>query len=399
MSKKNQDSQNQLSRRNFFTVATGATVGLGATSLKASDDKLETSDTPLVKPEWRNKVETMSYRQLGRTGMMVSEVVCGGDPVRNKNYKHIDIALDRGLNYLDMAPQYGKGECEEAYSKIIDSSSKRQKVFMTTKVSGFAGIRDAMYQDIYKALPSEKQNAILAKAQELREARYVDKPGYFLMYWPGQDKSMDKCYISNAMMKDHGHKVDGSKKYISFIKSSLEGSLKRVKTDHFDILMCPHGANSPEEVSIPEIYSTFSSLKKEGKVRFLGVSSHNDPAGVLKTVADSGQYDMAMVAYNVINGGYMEEAIKHASSKGMGIIAMKAAMAVATHHKTLQPTPEWRVKKVERIVPGNLKAPLKAYLWVLQNPNISAVISNLWDEQFINENLSIVGTKVELQAG
>jgi hypothetical protein len=81
----------------------------------------------------------------------------------------------------------------------------------------------------------------------------------------------------------------------------------------------------------------------------------------------------------------------------MGLIAMKAAHAVATHHKALQPIPDWRVQKIHRIIPGEMKAPMKAYLWALQNPNITAVISNLWDETFIKENLSLAGRKVALQ--
>jgi hypothetical protein len=76
---------------------------------------------------------------------------------------------------------------------------------------------------------------------------------------------------------------------------------------------------------------------------------------------------------------------------------MKVAMAVATHHKSLQPVPQWRIDKVDRIVPGDMKAPMKAYVWALQNPGISAVISNLWNEQFIEENLSLAGNKVDLQ--
>jgi hypothetical protein len=44
-----------------------------------------------------------------------------------------------------------------------------------------------------------------------------------------------------------------------------------------------------------------------------------------------------------------------------------------------------------------MKAPLKGYLWVLQNPHISAVNSNLWDETFVRENLALAGKKVELQ--
>jgi len=42
---------------------------------------------------------------------------------------------------------------------------------------------------------------------------------------------------------------------------------------------------------------------------------------------------------------------------------------------------------------------VKAYLWALQNPNISAVISNLWDEKHVDENFSVVGRKVELMKG
>ncbi|MBK8501826.1 MAG: aldo/keto reductase [Saprospiraceae bacterium] len=395
-------NKNALDRRKFISLASMATAGISGVALNEVQAKEYTTESKIaatVVPEWRNKVEGMAYRQLGRTGMMVSEVVNGGDPVRSNSFRQVEIAIERGVNYLDMAPAYGNGDCETAYSKVIDSSSKRSKVFMTTKVSGIQGVRDEKYQDIFKGLPSEKQQKIMNRAAEIRAERYVDKPGYFLVYWPNQETSMDKCFISNAMVDDYGHLVDGSKEHQAKIKASVEGSLTRAKTDHFDILMCPHGGNSKEEVSIAETFTTFQELKKEGKVRFLGVSTHNDPAGVLEAAAETGQYDVVMCAYNIVNGGYMEGAIRKAYDHGVGIIAMKVAMAVATHHKSLQPIPGWRVDKVERIVPGDLKAPLKAYLWALQNPKITAVISNLWDEQFISENLSIVGKKVALNYG
>jgi hypothetical protein len=50
-----------------------------------------------------------------------------------------------------------------------------------------------------------------------------------------------------------------------------------------------------------------------------------------------------------------------------------------------------------RSVAATQPAPLKAYLWVLQNPHIAAINSNLWDETFIRENLALAGKKVELQ--
>jgi predicted aldo/keto reductase-like oxidoreductase len=93
----------------------------------------------------------------------------------------------------------------------------------------------------------------------------------------------------------------------------------------------------------------------------------------------------------------MDQPLREAHAKGLGFIAMKAAMAVATHHKQLQPVPQWRIDKVNRIVPGDMKPPLKAYMWALQNPNVSAVVSNLWDETYVRENLGVAGKRVELQ--
>lgn len=388
-----------INRRKF--ISTGAALSMGMPFLSTS--KLSGPPTPAtqadIKPEWRNKQSNMAYRQLGNTGLMISEVVNGGDPVRFNNLRCTEMAIERGLNYLDMAPAYGRGECEQTYGKIIDNSAKREKVFMTTKVSGYTNVRNNLYREIFDSLPGSKQEHYQKKATEMRLARNVDKPGYFITYWPGQSGSFEGTYLSNAMAADYAHKVEGSPKFKEFLVQSVEESLKRVGTDYFDILMCPHGASSHEEVQIEETFTTFEQLKKDGKIRFLGVSSHNDPAGVLRAARETGRYQVAMVAYNIINGGYMEREIELAKESGMGIIAMKAAMAVATHHTALQPIPEWRVQKVQRIVPGDMKPPVKAYIWALQNPNISAVISNLWDEQHVNDNLSVVGKKVELMAG
>ena len=119
--------------------------------------------------------------------------------------------------------------------------------------------------------------------------------------------------------------------------------------------MAPHGANLAEDLT-PEIAEVFRELKRQGKVRFLGLTSHNDPAGVLRAATAAGHYDVTMLAYNVINGNALDEPIRQAAGRGLGVIAMKAAHAVATHHKRLQPIPDWRVAKVDRIVPGDRQA-------------------------------------------
>jgi len=392
--------QLHISRRSVLktgTLAVGA-ASLPGTSARATEERAAPKAPEAGQVEWRNKQPGMAYRRLGRTGLMVSEVVAGGDPITLENYKHMELALEMGLNYLDMAPAYNHGDTERAFGKFLaESSSKRERVFLTTKISDFTKTREGMYQEIFQGLPESKQAAIRQRAAALREERGVEAPGYFLEYFPGERKSFDSTYLRVAMLGEFGPRVEGSPKLRQVIVDSIEGSLKRVGTEYFDNMMCPHGAASPEDLT-PEIAEVFNDLKRQGKVRFLGVTAHNDPAGVLRQAADLGHYDLAMIAYNVINGGYVDGAVRHAAARDMGLVAMKAAHAVATHHKSLQPVPDWRVGKVERIVPGDFKAPQKAYLWALQNPRITAVVSNLWDETYVKENLSLAGKKVELRS-
>lgn len=394
---KNIKTNKKISRRDFILKTSLTSMALPALLNGALGKAAKSKE--VVSLQWRNRQPDMAYRKLGRTGYMVSEVVCGGDPVSTQTYKQVELALEMGLNYLDTAPAYGRGESEKGYGEILKYSSKREKVFLNTKISGFTSVRNRKYREIFDGLPSGKQENILKKAADMRYERGVDKPGYFYIYWPGQERSMDPSYLSNAMADDYGHLVDASKEFRAFIFESIEGSLKRTQTDYFDLAMCPHGANCPEEVMIPEIYETFDELKQQGKVRHLGVSSHNDPAGVLSAAVDTGKYDVVMVAYNFLNDGFLDGAIRKAFTAGVGVIAMKVAMAVATQHEELKPLPVWREEKLNKIVQGDLKAPVKAYLWALQNPRISAVISNMWDETQVRENLGVAGRKIELHRG
>jgi aryl-alcohol dehydrogenase-like predicted oxidoreductase len=282
---------------------------------------------------------------------------------------------------------------------LLSGSAKRDKVFLTTKISDYKGLRNRMYKDIFTGLPGEKQTAIMARVKALRQDRAMDKPGYHFDYYPGQHRAYNGAYLSVAMMQDYRHQVEGSKTFRTTIFESIEGSLRRVGTDHFDLLMCPHGADAPEEVNNDEMFEALETLRRQGKVGHFGVTTHNDPAGIIRAASKTGKYDVVMCAYNILNGGYLEDTIRMAVADDMGIIAMKTAHAVATHHKQLQPIPEWRVQKIHRIIPGEMKAPVKAYLWALQNPHVTAVISNLWDEPYIRENLSVAGKKVDLQPG
>ncbi|WP_162340704.1 aldo/keto reductase [Cyclobacterium salsum] len=143
-----------------FVVLIPAKLGLGIPLLgkaKATRPSALTNLQPGIKPEWRNKKTGMAYRRLGNTGIVISEVVNGGDPARLGNLRMTEIAMERGLNYLDRVPSYGNGECEECYAKIIDNSAKREKMFMTTKVSGYTDLRNNLYREFYDGLHGNKQ--------------------------------------------------------------------------------------------------------------------------------------------------------------------------------------------------------------------------------------------------
>src|SRR3954449_8564810 len=171
-------------RRNFLHAGTTTLLLGGAGALSAPGAARAEPAADEGDAEWRNKQPDMVYRRLGRTGLMISEVVCGGDPITLENYKHLELALEMGLNYLDMAPAYNKGDTERAYGKLLAASpGRRDKVFLATKVSDFNSVRTRLYREVLEGLPESKQAAIRDKARALKESRRVEEPGYYLTYF------------------------------------------------------------------------------------------------------------------------------------------------------------------------------------------------------------------------
>ena len=377
----------RIPRRDFLKSSVGLTVGAGA--LQAAPVSAGEAAAPETgtQAEWRNKQLGMRYRRLGRTGFMISEIVCGGDPISPTNNRHVELAIEMGLNYLDTAPEYGEGQSERGYGAIIQGS-KRDRVFINTKVSAFAPSRFGAYEIIFAALNREEQAAILREVSEDIEQRRVTVPNYFGNYFNGQIRQVEQAALANVVEKKYGAKIDRPRVYGKTIIDSLEGSLKRLQTDHVDLMMCPHACSSPAEVQIPEIYEAFERLRKQGKVRFLGVSAHNDPAGVLEAAMRTGVYSLAMVACNILNWQYVAPVVEEAYKQDFGVIAMKTAQAIFEPDRSIAPVPE-RAALLNQTIPGNMGLHEKAYRFVLNNPHVSAVISQMADEKQVKENLPV----------
>ena len=193
------------------------------------------------------------------------------------------------------------------------------------------------------------------------------------------------------MEQEYGRRIDRKKNYRDLIVKSVDETLARLGTDHLDLMMCPHGANSAYELkNFPEIFEAFEFVKKAGKVRHLGVSAHTDPAGVLDAAIDSNMYSVAMVAYNIVNHRRLDPVMLRAKHNNLGVIAMKVARPVNPGSGPADPA---RVKLIADAIPGPLKIPQKAYLWALKNPNLTAVVSELVNQQMVDDNLPLAAVK------
>jgi aryl-alcohol dehydrogenase-like predicted oxidoreductase len=87
----------------------------------------------------------MEYRVLGATGVKVSPLCLGammfgawGNPDHDDSIRIIHRALDAGVNFIDTADVYARGESEEIVGKAL-SGSRRDTVVLATKVHGTMG--------------------------------------------------------------------------------------------------------------------------------------------------------------------------------------------------------------------------------------------------------------------
>ena len=110
----------------------------------------------------------------------------------------------------------------------------------------------------------------------------------------------------------------------------FEQSLRRLQTDHLDLLQI-HGLHSEEDLSqimaAGGALEALEELKREGLIRFTGVTGHRDPKVLLKAI-EKYDFDCVLLALNPADRYYQplqEEVLPRAREKNMGIIAMKVA--------------------------------------------------------------------------
>jgi uncharacterized protein len=158
----------------------------------------------------------------------------------------------------------------------------------------------------------------------------------------------------------------------------VEASLRRLQMDHVDILYY-HGVDSPEQARGEGVLQALQTLKKEGKARFLGLSTHRS-SEVLPEAMRQNLFEVFLVTLNYTMAHDTEKlsTIARAAKSGIGIVAMKTQAG-----GTVKPEPGLPKK----LAPASQTALLK---WVLNHDFITTAIPGFSTYEHLEQDFSVV---------
>ncbi|MED5581483.1 MAG: aldo/keto reductase [Pseudomonadota bacterium] len=200
----------------------------------------------------------MQYRALGNSGIDASIIglgtwATGVDADEKSSIQIIHGALDAGVTLIDTAPSYGWGRSEEIVGRAI--RGRRDQVVLATKCG---------------------------------------------IWW------------ADARGSASGKK-DGKDIYVCIdpatIRLEVEASLKRLKVDTLDLLQVHRPALEPDKMPVADTMGCLMDLKREGKIRAIGVSNVN--LDQLTEYQSFGCVDSNQLRYNMLNREAEAEALAH----------------------------------------------------------------------------------------
>lgn len=175
----------------------------------------------------------------------------------------------------------------------------------------------------------------------------------------------------------------------------LEGSLRRLQTDHIEIYF-NHAVNDVERMQNDAWYEFTAKAKAQGKIQFTGISGH---AGRLVEnldyVIDNKLVDVVLVGYNFGQDPKFYESITRsfdfvatqpdlprvldkAHAAGIGVIAMKTLMGA-------------RLNDLRQLEAAGNSFSQAAFRWTLSNPAVDALIVSMTNATQIDEYLGASG--------
>jgi aryl-alcohol dehydrogenase-like predicted oxidoreductase len=211
----------------------------------------------------------VQYRPLGKTGLSVSEIGYGAWGIggsgwigaqEDESVRALRRAIELGVNFIDTARGYGESE------RIVG-----------------AVVREHRGDPLYVATKVPPKNRI----------------------WPAPD-GVDPA---ETFPGDH-------------IRTSLEKSLRASGLEAFDLLQ--FHVWSDEWMGRGDWLETIEDLKREGKIRFFGVSINDYQPDNAVVLVRSGHVDAVQVIYNAFHQAPEEHLLPACAEHGVGVIVRVA---------------------------------------------------------------------------
>ena len=151
----------------------------------------------------------------------------------------------------------------------------------------------------------------------------------------------------------------------------VETSLKRLQTDHVDLLNM-HAIRTMEDAkSLGPAVETLKKLREEGVTRFIGFTGHNTAEG-MAYVAENYGLDFMLCALNHYQKGeeaFEGKAVPMASSKGLGVMVMKVIRPRET---------------VESLTPKSL------IRYALSLPKVNGAVISMHSVEVMKKNIALL---------
>jgi len=207
-----------MDRRDFLTTGTTAAAGLAASSEIFG---------PLAKAE-ETVQKAIPRRKLGKTGEELSIVGFAGIVVTNnsQSFAHniVAEAVDRGINYFDVAPGYG-----DAQARLGPALEPyRKKVFLACKQGLEEGEGDFTRDSTAKTLD-----------ESLRQLR-TDHVDLYQFHGLSKMSELEQIFGPNGAMEAYqAARQAGKLRFIGFSAHSVEVAIAAMDRYNFDTILFP----------------------------------------------------------------------------------------------------------------------------------------------------------------
>jgi len=286
----------------------------------------------------------LRYRTLGRTGLEVSAIGLGGNRfAESQNTAEVratfDMALDRGVNVIDLADCYGRGECERLVGRWI--ANRRDAVIVCSKV----GARPAL---------------------SVRVDRWVDP--------------IRRCFPSRPERHTASRRPRPRENFSpSVLHRGIVGSLRRLGTDRLDVFYL-HGP-PPEVIADGAVFEALEGEKRAGRILHYGVSlSGGSTTEEVLSCIDRPGVSVVQVRVNTASTIDLERVEPRARNAGVAIVAREVFLKGRLLDRDAATTDS-----------GQRRTPAQVLLQaVLQRRGIDTVLVGTTRRDHLEENLAAV---------